>query len=116
MKAKVQSQPFKRYDAIVFYCIECHCGVRKEVRTCQATDCLLYPYRLGGKTIQGYTGELFSRAKAIREFCTDCFCGATKLKKSCSDNSCFLYPYRFGTSEADGYEKQTLRQRITYEK
>ncbi|MCP4544935.1 MAG: hypothetical protein GY835_00560 [bacterium] len=38
-----------RSAAIRAYCIECVGGESAEVRCCTATDCLLYPFRMGRK-------------------------------------------------------------------
>lgn len=42
-----QTPILTRAKAIRAKCLDCMCGSVKEVRLCPATDCPLYPYRLG---------------------------------------------------------------------
>ena len=48
-----------RAKAIREKCIDCMCGQRHEVKLCPASDCALFPYRLGhvSKTAYSLTPE-----------------------------------------------------------
>ncbi len=59
-----------------------------EITQCPATDCSLYPFRLG-ETIKGT-----SKQKAIRRKCEDCL--QTKFTGKCKEKSCQLFGYREG--------------------
>lgn len=41
--------------AIRAKCIDCCCGQKAEVRKCTATDCPLWPYRMGVNVFHGKT-------------------------------------------------------------
>ena len=72
------------------YCLWCMNGNSKEVELCSATDCPLYPFRLG-KRIKGK-----SILRAIKERCIDCGEGTISAVKKCEFSECPLYRFRRG--------------------
>lgn len=78
--------------AIRTYCIHCFGGkntkkTRIEISNCTATDCALYPYRMG-------RGR--ASVKAIRKLCLECMAGSSNLVRECAAENCPVYYYRFG--------------------
>jgi len=77
-----------RGRAIRERCLNCVGWETSRVRWCEAPDCQLYPFRLGGK---GRPGE---KIKAIRNYCPWC-CNGSKVEVGlCPVTYCPLWPYR----------------------
>jgi hypothetical protein len=98
--------------ALRAHCVECCNGNFAEVRTCSATACPLWLFRLGRnptvaeragiagrpvypieRTLAGTSG-----LKAIRRRCLDCSGGSDAGVRSCAFSSCSLHAFRFGTN------------------
>jgi hypothetical protein len=78
-----------RRKAIRERCLNCSAWIFSEVRQCQITDCVLYPFRMG-------TGrqDARERNRAIRQYCLWCCCGQPMEVAQCPSSDCPLYYFR----------------------
>lgn len=88
-------------------CLWCCGDSRQEVRLCPATQCPLWPLRMG----TGHEGTPLSPLAAIRAKCLDCVGGIMGGIRSCDveilEGPCSLHPFRMGKLP----EKQRKRSR-----
>ena len=74
-------------------CLACCLDQPKEARICAATECPVWPYRLGKRP--GRPGDAFrTPVKSIRAKCLDCAEGPKDVRDCPVD--CALWPYRMG--------------------
>ncbi len=78
-----------RRKAIREKCLNCSAWVMPEVRTCDHTDCSLWPYRMG-------TGrqDPKARKKVIKAYCRWCVADQPKEIWLCPTTDCPLWQYR----------------------
>lgn len=76
------------------YCLWCCNGSTKAIKECPSNSCVLYPFRMGKKTIKG------SVIKKIKQRCLDCGEKTAQSVRICAFDSCPLFPYRNGKSPA----------------
>ena len=100
-----------RSVAIRNRCLECVGYETGEVRRCTATDCWLWPYRMGrlDRELAGQRkitarlrrprqpDEVATCSTAIRNFCLDCVCYNAAEVERCHIVECWLWPYRMGS-------------------
>lgn len=89
--------------AIRQHCLYCMNSRRDFVRECNATDCPLWPYRLGKLPPLGQERRPL---RAIRRFCLTCVASPAEVR-TCSacvpyggQPACPLFEYRFGVRPA----------------
>lgn len=79
--------------AVKLRCLDC-CGFnKKQVRECDATNCILYEMRSNGK-LEGEKAGL-RRARAIKTYCRiHCMNDHRELVSSCNDINCSFHQFR----------------------
>lgn len=90
---RTDEKPINRSKAIHYKCIECSAFNPMRVTNCPCTDCQLYPYRLGGRSMKGAT----ERNRDMTYYCLWCMSGSSQEVKACESKTCPLYPYRNST-------------------
>jgi len=86
-----------RTKAVKLRCLDCCCGIKKQIRECDSEDCVLYEIRNTGKFIGERAGS--RRNKAIRDYCASCMGDNQKMIRECTDNLCSFYQYSVKTKK-----------------
>ncbi len=91
-------------QAIRQECLECSGYKPEEVLKCKITECSLYPFRMGNRSVNGLIndsdklGYKNTPLKSIKEYCLRCCNNQPKEVRDCTCNSCTLFNYRLGNN------------------
>lgn len=77
-------------------CLDCCLGSAREVSLCPATDCVLWPVRMGRKPKMPRPESRFRVLRIIRDKCLDCSGLNAAEVRRCSYSECSLWEYRMG--------------------
>lgn len=61
----MSSKKLTRKKAIKAKCLDCSGGIRAEVRRCTATNCPLWPFRMGTETKSSATNEVKVKMEGV---------------------------------------------------